>query len=474
MRDLSEAERVRAMPEAERAKWVDSHSKEELAALEYDWRFLSRKKQQAPVVNPRSGKNDWSIWMVRAGRGFGKTRTGAGWVHERAMEQPGRWIALVARTPADARDYMILGPGGLMKNTPEWQRPRYEPSNRAMVWPNGSHATIYSDEVPDQLRGFSGDTAWLDELAKYRNPQATWDNLSFGMREISNDQPRILITTTPRPLKIIKDIEKLPTTVVVTGSSYENQANLDPRWYRDHLARYKGTRLGRQEISAEIVDDMPGALWSREVLDKSRLLRKPEVKQVTSFPDLLSKLTYEYGLPEFKRIVVGVDPSGAAEDEEQGNSVGIVVAALGEDDLGYVLADNTTTGLGPASWAKLVIKSLDDYQGDLIVAEKNYGGAMVEHTIRTADKDAPVKVVWASRGKIVRAEPVAALYGQGKIKHVGGFPELEDQMCAFLPEGYAEKGSPDRADAAVWALTELMLKKKWMRDHIETGVPIVR
>jgi phage terminase large subunit-like protein len=215
---------------------------------------------------------DWATWVLRAGRGFGKTRTGSGWVHERAIEHPGRWIALVARTPADARDYMIEGPGGLLRNTHPRERPLYEPSKRRLTWPNRSWATIYSDEEPDQCRGFSGDTAWLDELAKFQNATETWHCLAFGMRETSSDRPRILVTTTPRPIPILAQIERLPSTVVVQGSSYENARNLDPRWFDDALTRYEGTRLGRQEIDAEILDDTPGALWTREVLEKSRAI----------------------------------------------------------------------------------------------------------------------------------------------------------------------------------------------------------
>jgi phage terminase large subunit-like protein len=191
-------------------------------------------------------------------------------VHERALEHPRRWIALVARTPADARDYMIEGPGGILRNSPPQERPNYEPSKRRLTWPNGSWATIYSDEEPDQTRGFSGDTAWLDEFAKFVNPEDTWTNLSFGMRESSNDKPRRLITTTPRPLAILTQIKAMESTVVVTGSSYENADNLDPAWFSDVLAHYEGTRLGRQEINAEILEDVVGALWTRAMLDRAR------------------------------------------------------------------------------------------------------------------------------------------------------------------------------------------------------------
>jgi phage terminase large subunit-like protein len=334
---------------------------------------------------------------------------------------------------------MIEGPGGLLRNAHPKVKPHYEPSKRRVTWPNGSWATIYSDEEPDQLRGFSGDTAWLDEFAKFSNPRDCWDNLEFGMREASTDQPRRLITTTPRPLQILTEIEKLKSTIVVVGSSYENRSNLDPKWFSDTLARYEGTRLGRQEIRAEILDDMPGALWTRDMLEKATIKDKP---------------------PEFRRVVVGVDPSGTAGgDEDGGNSIGIVAVGLGMDGLAYVLADNTCS-LSPAGWGRRTIETATAYKADRIVAERNFGGAMVEHVIRTCDKNASLKLVTASRGKVARAEPIAALYEQGKVKHVGSFPEMEDQMCAFTAEGYAGEGSPDRADALVWALTELMITKK--------------
>lgn len=397
-----------------------------------DWRCWGRPKQLAPA-------GDWATWVLRAGRGFGKTRAGAGWVQERAMAFPGRWIALIARIPADARDYMIEGPGGLLRNAPPDAKPQYEPSKRRMTWPNGSWATVYSDEEPDQLRGFSGDTAWLDEFAKFQNPRECWDNLEFGMRESSSDRPRRLITTTPRPLPILTEIEKLPSTVRVVGSSYENRANLDPKWFDETIARYEGTRLGRQEIEAEILDDVPGALWTRELIEQQRL-------------DKAAKL------PDFRRVVVGVDPSGSA-GEDQGSSIGIVAVALGVDGLAYVLADNTCK-LSPDGWGRRAVETASLYEADRIVAEKNFGGAMVEHVIRTVDKNASIRLVTASRGKVARAEPVAALYEQKKVWHVGAFPKMEDQMCYFTGEGYIGETSPDRADALVWAVTELMLVKK--------------
>lgn len=461
--NFSVAEQIRSLPHEERVARFENLEPKLRVKLAYDWRFWARPNQLAPSINPRTGKDDWVTWVLRAGRGFGKTRAGSGWVQERAMAQPNRWIALIARTPADARDNMILGPGGLLKTTSPDERPEYIPSNRMLRWPNGSHATIYSDEVPDQLRGFSGDTAWLDEFGKFEHPQETWDNLVFGMRETSADRPRKLITTTPRPIRTLKQIEAMDTTVITVASSYDNRANLDPTFFRE-LMRYEGTRLGRQEIHAEIVDDLPGALWTRATLERCRLT---EVSV-----DLV-------------RIVVAVDPSGTQDEYDEANpnanEVGIIVAGLGTDGLGYVLADFSNS-LSPAGWGRRAVEAYTAYQADRIVAEKNFGGAMVEHVIRTAEHSVPVKLLWASRGKIARAEPVAALYEQGKVKHVltakaglksNAFDHLEDQLCAMLPEGYAEKGSPDRADALVWALTELMLQRQFSNRSGRVGLPIV-
>lgn len=259
---LSLLERLADLGPKERAEALDGLSDDEIADILEDWRAEARPKQLPP-------EGDWAVWLIRTGRGWGKTRTGAEWLHERAEQWPGRWMAIVAKTPADARDMMIEGPGGLLRNAPPWCReaaggpwPKYEPSKRRVTWPNGSWATIYSDEEPDQLRGFSGDTAWLDELAKFRHAEACWDNLAFGMREASGDRPRTLITTTPRPIPLLQRVEAQEGTVTVTGASYENRSNLDPVWISDTLARHEGTRLGRQEIHGEILDDVEGRVYS--------------------------------------------------------------------------------------------------------------------------------------------------------------------------------------------------------------------
>jgi phage terminase large subunit-like protein len=422
-------------------------SDEEVAALQYDWRgFWARPKQLAPA------DRDWMTWVINAGRGFGKTRTGAGWVQERAEAHPGRWIALIARTPADARDYMIEGPGGILKHAAPTARPQYQPSNRRLIWPNGSWATIYSDEEPDQLRGFSGDTSWSDEFAKFKNPQDTWDNLQFGMREASGpDHPRNLITTTPRPIKVLKAIMADPMTVVTHGSSYENRSNLDPTWFKNTISKYEGTRFGRQEIHAEVLSDVPGALWTLAQLDE---LRVRDAKE----------------LPDMQRVVIGVDPSASEPtDDESLAECGIVAAGLGVDGTAYVLSDGSLRA-GPNGWAKRAVSVYDLYDGDRVVAEANNGGAMVESTIRAVRPTCPVTLVHASRGKVTRAEPISALYAQSRVRHVGTFPELEDQMIAMTPFGVEGGRSPDRADALVWALTELfpkMTRKKKRGQDVE-------
>lgn len=422
--------------------------------MESSWRFIARPKQLAPEGN-------WATWVIRAGRGFGKTRSGAGWVQERAVARKAkpRWIALIARTPADARDYMIEGPGGILRNAPKHERPDYEPSKRRLTWPDGSWATIFSDEEPDQLRGFSGDTAWLDEFAKFKNAKAVWDNLQFGMREASQlvdadgavvgtDRPRRLITTTPRPIPILREIEKLSSTTVVHGTSYENKANLDEDWFRETIGQYEGTRLGRQEVMAEILDDLPGALWNRDEIDDMRIA----VDRTTNKP-------VDYDLPDMQRVVVAIDPSGTRGDEDEGDDIGIIVAGKGVDGMGYVLADYTCK-LGPDGWGRRAVDAYRRWNADCIVAERNFGGAMVEHTIRTVATSVPYREVHASRGKVIRAQPISALYSQGKVCHVGNFPLLEDQMCLMSDDGYMGEGSPDRLDALVWALSDLMIRKK--------------
>lgn len=428
-----------SLPEIKRQAELAKLSIEEKAALNWHWPFWARPNQLAP-------SGDWRIWLVLAGRGFGKTRAGAEWVRSvvcgptpLAKGRHGR-VAIVAETAADARDVLVEGDSGILSvHHPDF-RPNYEPSKRRLTWPNGATATLFNAVEPDQLRGPQHDAALLDELAKWRYARETYDQLQFGMR--LGDHPQQVITTTPRPIPLIKEIMLASDCVVTRGKTLDNAANLAPSFLKAITDKYAGTRLGRQELDAEILDDIPGALWSRDVIDSLRVS----------------------GHPTLRRVVVAVDPSGAS-GQGDGDDIGIVIAGKGDDGHAYVLGD-WTCNLSPDGWARRVIDAFDEHKADKIVAEKNFGGAMVESVIRTVRKTAPVKLVTASRGKVARAEPVAALYEQGRVHHVGAFAKLEDQMCAMTPEGYAGEGSPDRADALVWALSELMLGATYSLDAL--------
>jgi len=335
-------------------------------------------------------------------------------------------MALVGATAADARDVMVEGESGLLNVCPPWNKPRYEPSKRRVTWPNGALATLYSADEPDRLRGPQHDGALCDELAAWRYDDA-WDQLMFGLR--LGQRPRVVVATTPRPTSLIKRLLKAPTTAVTRGTSYDNRANLAPTFFAQIVAKYEGTRLGRQELNAELLEDVEGALWQRaSMIDAHRV----EVA------------------PQLRRIVVGVDPSVA--DGGERDEAGIVVCGMSLDGQGYVLADHSLSA-SPDGWAKAAVAAYRTHSADRIVAEVNNGGAMVEATIRTVERGVSYKALHASRGKQTRAEPIAALYEQGRIHHVGAFPSLEDQMCGWVPGD----SSPDRMDALVWALTELML-----------------
>lgn len=344
-------------------------------------------------------------------------------------------ISIIADSPFDLRQYSIEGPSGFLNVGPPEYRPTYEPSKKVLVWPNGAKALLFSAEDPETLRGASGSLFWWDELAKSRYAKTGWDNLMFGLRE---GTPRGIVTTTPRPIPLLKELMKRPSTVITHGSTWENKDNLSEVYYREVIAPKMGTRIGRQEIEAEILDDLPGALWTRAMLDKAQRIG---------------------ARPDFRRIVVAVDPSGTRGASDEGDHVGIVVAGVTFEDECYVLADRTCK-LSPMGWGNRAVEAYREFGADAIVAERNFGGAMVEHVIRTCDDRLAYKEVTASRGKIARAEPVAALYEQGRVFHAAAFPELEDQLCSMGSEGYVGEGSPDRADAMVWAVTELMLNRR--------------
>lgn len=410
---------IASRPEQARTTAIQSLSLEEALYLLHDWTFWARPEQLIPP-------GDWRVFLILAGRGWGKTRTGAETVAEWVRSGKCRRIALVAPTAADARDVMIEGESGLLNVGQPQERPTYEPSKRRLTWPNGAIATVFSADKPDRLRGPQHDGAWADEIAAWRYPEA-WDQLMFGLR--LGDDPRVVATTTPRPIPLIKELIESDTTHVVRGSTYDNRANLAPAFFEKIIARYEGTRLGRQELYAEILTDVPGALWNRSMIEIGRVAKPPTT---------------------LRRIVVSIDPAASANEDSA--ETGIIVAGIGEDGHGYVLEDVSLTA-SPDKWARQAVSAFYVHGADRIVAEVNNGGDMVEHTLRTVDRTVPYKAVRASRGKEIRAEPVAALYEQGRIHHVGYFGPLEDQLCTWLP---GEK-SPDRLDALVWALTELML-----------------
>lgn len=419
-------------------KQQESHlatlSAETQAHLLYDWRFWARPNQIAP-------EGDWRTWLALAGRGFGKTEAGAQWIRER-VQGGARSIALVAETQKDLEEVMVAR---LLKISPPHELPtvRFKPVR--ITWPNGAQAFGYNGTEPDQLRGPEFDTAWVDELAKYRYARETWDMLAFTMR--AGTDPRVFVTTTPRPIPVLREIIKDPSTVITRGSTMDNASNLPPAFMKAVLDKYEGTRLGRQELNAEMLDDVVGALWTREMFDAERVKADP-----------LGGVFRNGAKVRLKRVVIAVDPSGTAgaASENVGDDVGIVAAGLGDDGRAYVLGDYSCN-LSPEGWARRVSEVYSMHKADRVVAERNFGGAMVEAVLRAAQPDLPVKVVTASRGKVARAEPIAALYEQGRVSHVGGFANLEDQCCFMTPSGFVGEGSPDRADALVWALTELAL-----------------
>ena len=420
MQNVSPAQLLASLPEKQRTARLSQLSTETKAYLKTYWPFWARPNQLAP-------DGDWSTWLALAGRGFGKTEAGAQWVRQR-QAAGAKSIALIAETQKDLEEVMVAR---LLAIYPERERPtvRYKPVR--IVWPNGALALGYNGTEPDQLRGPEFDTAWCDELAKYRYARETWDMLQFTMRR---PDPRVFVTTTPRPIPLIRELIKDKNTRVTRGSTFDNSANLAPQFLAKLKEQYDGTRLGRQELNAEILDDAVGALWQRDAIDAKRVA----------------------SVPQMQRIVVAIDPSGTKGDTDNGDCIGIVVAGKGIDGRGYVLADRTCK-LSPDGWGKRAVQAYHEFKADRIIAERNFGGAMVEHVIKTVDRAVPYKEVTASRGKVARAEPVAALYEQGRISHVGSLPELEDQMCTMASEGYLGEGSPDRADALVWAFSELML-----------------
>jgi phage terminase large subunit-like protein len=443
MSEISPAQILVLASEEERVEFFSKLSIEDKANLNYHWPFWARPSQLEPgTEGSASDRTDWDTWLILSGRGFGKSRTGSETIRKWVCGDTPlsgnqcQHIALIAETASDARDVMVEGPAGLLACHPKDFRPIYEPSKRRVTWKNGATATLFNATEPDQLRGPNHDGAWWDELAKYQYAQETWDQGQFGLR--LGKHPRQIVTTTPRPIPLIKKLISDPRTVVTRGSTFDNKANLAEPFLRQIQERYGGTRLGRQELEGEVLDDIPGSLFSREDIEVTRILPKD--------------------LPDLERIVVAIDP--AVSSEEDSDETGIIVCGIARDNdgyiQGYILEDGTTKGT-PDEWARKAVHLYRKYSADRIIAERNNGGEMVESVIRSVDRSLPIKTVFASRGKHVRAEPISALYEQHRIHHVGRLDKLEDQMVTFSIDNLKSSafGSPDRVDALVWGLTDL-------------------
>ncbi len=392
----------------------------------YDsWNCWARAEQLPPAWH-------WRVWLLMAGRGFGKTRAGAEWVHHVA-QTPGARIALVGATEEEVRRVMIEGSSGILNTAPIGWKPVWEPSRGVLTFPSGAQAFVYSAANPDGLRGPEHDYAWCDELAKWAKDEATWDNLRMGMRR--GKRPQIVVTTTPKNRRLIKKIVAAKTTAMTRGKTTDN-VHVPQRYIDDLYEDYGGTALGRQEIDGELIEDMEGALWTRGLIEGCRV----------------------EDVPGLRRVVIGVDPPASAG----GDACGIIAVGLDENQNGYVIADASVSGRSPEGWAAAVAGLAARVGADRVVAEANNGGDMVASVLRAADYAMPVRLVHASRGKCARAEPVSFLYERGRMRHAGAFPELEDELCGMMTGGgYEGPGrSPDRADALVWAVTELMLGKR--------------
>lgn len=400
-------------------------------------------------------EGDWRTWVIMGGRGAGKTRAGAEWVRAQVEgarpldEGRSRRVALVGETIEQVREVMIFGDSGILACSPPDRRPVWEAGRKRLVWPNGAIATIHSAFDPEGLRGPQFDAAWVDELAKWKKAQDTWDMLQFALR--LGDKPQVCVTTTPRNVGVLKTLMKSPSTVSSHAPTEANAANLARSFLEEVRARYAGTRLGRQELDGVLLEDAEGALWTTAGIEGIRCEKAPELD----------------------RIVVAVDPSttsGANSDECGIIVAGVKMAGAPQDWRAYVLTDCTVQGASPAGWAQAAIAAMERFGADRLVAEVNQGGQMVAEVLRQVDPLVPYKGVHASRGKVARAEPVAALYEQGRVRHLRDLGALEDQMCRMTVQGYEGQGSPDRVDALVWALHELMIEPvaKWRAPRVRS------
>ncbi len=413
---------------------IASLSDGEVVDASTDW-FLQARREQIPPLW------DWFVWIIMAGRGFGKNFAGSNWLINEHVSGHAKNSGIIAATSADLRRFCVEGPSGILSQAPDWFRPSYKPATSKLVWPDGATTSLFTSEIPDRLRGPNLDKVWCDELAAWRYLDDTWDMLQLCLRY--GDKPQCLVTTTPRPKKILRDLlkrvrsEDLPDGNVALsfGSTYDNADNLPGRYIEEITSLYKGTRLERQEIYGELLDEFEGSLWSYKLLDECRVSEHPILT----------------------RIGIGVDP--AITSNEDSDLTGIVAAGTAANRQGYVIGEHSLRG-SPEQWGMKVAALYHDLNADFVVAEQNQGGEMVESTIRAVDSSVNVRLVHASKGKVTRAEPISAMYEQNRIHHVGTFAALEDEMCLFLPGEIKQKSrgkkSPDRADALVYVLTELM------------------
>lgn len=419
------------------ADHLASLDRESLSFILADWQIWARDDQLPPGQTRTGG--DWRVWLILGGRGAGKTRAGAEWVRAKALGIPplgaerASRIALVGETLADVRRVMIEGVSGLLAIHGDNERPAFEVSKSQLVWPNGSIAQMFSAEDPNSLRGPQFDAAWCDELAKWRYAEETWDMLQFGLR--LGTAPAIAVTTTPKPLPLLKSIMSDPATAITRAATAANAAHLAPAFIAEMERRYAGTALGRQELLGEIVDEQSGSLWRRDWIEQARVAV----------------------CPELRNIVVAVDPPVTAT--ARSDACGIVVAGIGADGRAYIAADRTLQGRSPDVWARAAVRAYHEFMADRVVAEVNQGGDLVVSVLRQIDEAVAVRKVRATRGKWLRAEPVAALYAEGRVAHVGVHAILEEQMLAFGADGLSRGRSPDRVDALVWALTDLMIER---------------
>ena len=431
----SGASLIASVSPRQQARFLKALGNDAIEALPYLFDFWAMAHQLPPP-------GDWRTWVIMGGRGAGKTRAGAEWVRSIAEGPTPRStglaqrIAIVADTLDQAREISVFGQSGIMALSPEDRRPKWISGRRMLEWPNGAQAHLFSASDPERLRGPQFDAAWADELAKWRYGSETWDMLQFGLR--LGAFPRTVVTTTPKNVDVLRKLLARDGTALSTATTFANAANLAPSFIEQVIATYGGQRLGRQELEGEMLEDVEGALW------RAQQLAALEVRDV----------------PQLSRIVVAIDPpvTGRAGSDSCGIIVaGVVMQGPPQSWEAYVLEDASVSAASPQTWAKAAIAAMDRHHADRLVAEVNQGGDLVEQVIRQVDPLVPYRAVTATKGKVTRAEPVAALYEQGRVRHLPGLGMLEDQMCQMALQGYLGKGSPDRVDALVWALHDLMI-----------------